>query len=228
MSPFFQKIVIVAESNAITFFFLRFLRRIKSVYRILFSSGSILKNSGWLKSSATLRPVDAQNQPIPWISYSAIHFLAERVSADMNILEYGSGNSTLWWSNRVLKVTSVEHDPIWHEKVSKGLPQNVNYIFRPLDDTDSYECSAQHTNELYDIIVVDGRRRVECIKQSISCLTPNGVIILDNSDRPRYSEGIELLIKSGFRKIEFKGLIAIGIHPVETTIFYKDENVLSI
>lgn len=38
----------------------------------------------------------------------------------MKIFEYGSGNSTLWWSEKVDSIISVEHDKQCFEKVSNN------------------------------------------------------------------------------------------------------------
>ena len=83
-------------------------------------------------------------------------------------------------------------------------------------------------NKTFDIILVDGRDRVNCIKQSIDCLTSNGVLILDDSQRDRYQEGIDFLHKKGFKSLEFEGLKAAHIGLSSTTIFYRTNNCFNI
>ncbi|QNH55640.1 MAG: hypothetical protein H2674_14390, partial [Limnospira indica BM01] len=69
-----------------------------------------LESSGWLKSLATGVPINFDSQPIPWYTYPAIEFIENKISSDFKVFEYGSGQSTLWWAERVLKVISVESD----------------------------------------------------------------------------------------------------------------------
>ncbi len=69
--------------------------------------------------------------PVPWITYDARRFLDSVLSGDMVGFEYGSGGSTLYLSSRLKHLTSVEHDKIWYEKVSRYIKskkiKNVDY-----------------------------------------------------------------------------------------------------
>ena len=58
-----------------------------------------------------MRAVDKKGDPIPWYTYPAIDFLLLRDYRDKNILEFGSGQSTLWWAARAKFVLSLEEDP---------------------------------------------------------------------------------------------------------------------
>ena len=42
-----------------------------------------------------------------------------------------------------------------------------------------------------DVIAVDGRDRVNCVKHAMPKLKPGGVLVLDDSHRPRYREAFE-------------------------------------
>ena len=86
----------------------------------------------------------------------------------------------------------------------------------------------QKQNKLYDIIIVDGRDRVNCCLNSVLKLKPSGVIVLDDSDRIAYSKGINGLLEQGFRKIDFWGISPGYINKKCTTIFYKAQNILGI
>src|SRR2546427_1382711 len=63
---------------------------------------------GHLKSAATLRSVDANGQPLPWITYPAIEFLKQLDLTDKTVFEYGCGGSTVYWSGVAKRVDSVE------------------------------------------------------------------------------------------------------------------------
>jgi precorrin-6B methylase 2 len=53
----------------------------------------------------------------PWLTFGAIKFIEKIVRSDMQVFEYGSGGSTLFWSERVNKVVSIEHNKEWYEKM---------------------------------------------------------------------------------------------------------------
>ena len=44
------------------------------------------------------KPVDKDGNPLPWISIPAIEILREKDLGDLFVFEYGSGNSTIWFS----------------------------------------------------------------------------------------------------------------------------------
>lgn len=188
----------------------------------------ILLTDGWFRSFREQASIDAQGEPLPWVTYPAIEFLRRRLRADMSVFEYGSGGSTLWWAKRVSEVVSVEHDRSWFEKLSSSIPANVSLFHIELNDGGRYSRKIAEYNGKFDIVVVDGRDRVNCLKNSLRALNPGGVIVLDNSDRPQYAAGVEWLMANGFRKIEFVGMAPIVHSKNETAIFYRDDNVLGI
>lgn len=68
---------------------------------------------------------------IPWLVFGSIDFLNDWLTKNMKVFEYGSGGSTLYFSNHVDSVYSVEHDPEWFTITRKAIAenslQNVNY-----------------------------------------------------------------------------------------------------
>src|ERR1051325_11413300 len=139
-----------------------------------------LKDKGWMGSVRDAMPLDASGRPIPWYTYGAIDFLDGRVKSNMRIFEYGSGNSTLWWSGRTRCVVSCEHDRAWHASMKARLPANVDYLLVELGDDGRYAKAITAHTEPFDIIVIDGRDRVNCAKASLASLKPDGVIVWDN------------------------------------------------
>src|SRR5215813_10406387 len=65
-------------------------------------------------------PLDLE---IPWFSYAAIDFLETFVGPEMNVFEYGSGGSTVFFARRARQVVSVEDNPKWYEWVKRRLEQ---------------------------------------------------------------------------------------------------------
>ena len=68
-----------------------------------------LTNSGWLASADKKESIDNEG-PVPWFTYPAIRMLEKIITPDLRVFEYGSGGSSIWWSERVNEVYSIEHD----------------------------------------------------------------------------------------------------------------------
>lgn len=187
---------------------------------------SALTKYGWFRSHHSGRSEDADGNPIPWYTYSFILFLEPRIKKSFRVFEYGSGNSTRWYASRVDRISAVEHDKEWIKIVSTLIPSNARVI--PAELGDEYVQAVSQEKKLYNIIVVDGRKRVKCTAFAVDYLTPDGVLILDNSERSWYQEAKDLMEKKGFRKIDFYGMAPIVGHETCSTVFYRDGNCLGI
>ena len=201
---------------------------LSSSYCLKYRAGP-LRDDGWFRSFREQSSVDAKGNPIPWITYPAIEFLGKRINSEMSVFEFGCGNSTLWFASRVKKVISVEHDKTWYEKIAPIVPENVTLTHIPLEYGGAYAKEiTSYKNNKFDIIVIDGRDRVNCAVNSLQSIKKTGVIIWDNSERTEYEEGIKILLDTGFRKLEFIGMCPIVNYKSETGIFYKDNNIFNI
>lgn len=183
---------------------------------------------GWSRSALEKKCIDVNGNPMPWYPYPFIDFIASHLRKDLSIFEYGSGSSTLFFSSKAGSVHAVEHNRDWYEKVIKEMPGNVQLVFIELEYGGKYCQEVIRRNQQYDIILIDGRDRVNCIKLSLQALSPEGVIILDNSEREEYAEGINFLKDHNFRSLKFEG-IAPGANTKQATmVFYRNGNCLEI
>ena len=196
---------------------------LRDLYRV-----GALRDSGWFRSMMGGRPVDANGDPLIWITYPAIDFLRRRLPHVTRVFEYGAGASTLWWSSRAGHITSVEHDAGWYEQVRARCPANVTLRHHPLDDAGGYPGTITSAGDPFDVIVIDGRQRVACARRAPEHLTDKGVIIWDNAERGRYEPGREHLAACGFRSVEFWGLAPCTTRLSCTAIYYRDGNLLGL
>ena len=187
-----------------------------------------LSQVGWLRSFRTGESVDRAGRPLPWYPYAATAFLEQRVTRHMSVFEYGSGSSTLWWSERVSRVVSCEHDRDWYERLRPRLPPNVEYMHVELEPGGDYSRAVSKYSCAFDVIVIDGRDRVACALNVPDALKPDGVIVWDDSDRQRYAPGCELLNAKGFARLDFTGLGPIRRQAWRTTVYYRPTNCLGI
>ncbi len=185
---------------------------------------------GWYKSAWQNASVDKDGQPIPWLTYPAIHYLESnsKVLKGATVYEFGSGNSTLWWAKKAKSVTSVEYFNKWFKKLGPSLPNNVSYVFAENNDTHDFANAILQEKNNFDIIIVDGRDRVQCALNAAQKLTKNGVIIWDNSERERYQTGVKKLHKLGFKQLEFFGPVPIDNKLEITSIFYRPNNLFDL
>ena len=200
----------------------------RAYHKLIWNKDSYLHTTGWMQSLRTSVPADRYANPIPWMNYSVIKFLEDRLKGDLVLFEFGSGYSTRFYAARARSVTSVEYDETWLKIISTQMPENVELVFQNKDVDGNYCRTIGATGKTFDVVVVDGRDRVNCVKQAIPSLTPRGVILLDDSQRDRYREGIEFAKQKGFRALDLEGLKATGKELNRTTIFYRDGNCLGI
>lgn len=185
-----------------------------------------LSSQGWFNSIETGMPVDDKGAPIPWYTYSSLHFLAARVSSKMKVFEYGSGNSTLWWSQKVTSLVSCEHDPVWFQKCQEKIPNTVDY--RLHEQAKDYTNTILEFKDTLDVVIIDGRHRVDCAENAVIALNHEGVVVWDNSDRAEYQAGYDYLIEKGFKRIDFWGLGPLNSYQWCTSLFYRTENCMGI
>jgi hypothetical protein len=181
-----------------------------------------LNQIGWTNSFYKKAPVDKNNNPLPWVSYSMIYFLEKYINKNMKVFEFGSGNSTLFFGKKVQKVVSVEHDLEWYEKISIISPKSVEIVYSELEYNGDYCRMIRNYNEKFDIIFIDGRDRVNCLKNSIDYLNDNGIIILDDSERSKYQEAFSFMKIKGFYSFTIYGISAGIFEFHETTVFYRN------
>ena len=186
--------------------------------------GKYLNETGWLTSFHLKESVDNQGRPIPWCSYPFIRFIEPRLTKQLDLFEFGCGNSTLWYAEKVHSIKSVDHDKGWVEKITERLPVNAVVLFRTLDDSDTYSKEILNEEKEYHIVIIDGRDRNNCVQTAVRKLAPDGVIVFDNTQLIEYATSMHFLKERGFLRLDFYGLLPIVPHENCTTIFYRQHN----
>ena len=104
----------------------------------------------------------------------------------------------------------------------------MEYLHHELVHGGEYSKTILRYNNAFDIIVIDGRDRVNCARNCLGALKDNGVVIWDNSDRDKYEEGYAYLVQNGFNRLDFDGLGPINCDGWRTSVFYRQNNCLGI
>lgn len=202
------------------------LKRVKTL--LSFAVKGYLSQIGWFKAFETKSAVGRDGEPIPWVTYSFIDFISDRIQKDHTVFEFGSGNSTLYYAKRAKKVVSVEHDEAWFAKISSSTAANSEMIFCELEKGGKYSKMPASMDTKFDIIIVDGRDRVNCCLESISALSESGVVVLDDSERDVYADAIKFFKNKGFKELSFSGISPGLFYNKSTSVFYRDTNCLGI
>jgi precorrin-6B methylase 2 len=183
----------------------------------------------WVKLFAPGR--SPLTEMIPWINFKAIDWLKLHLTKEMVVFEYGSGGSTLFFAQRVKKVTSIEHNKKWYKLVTKKIKQNnLKNCECILKEPENWELKTkaikgyssnkdmEHTFVKYvnsinnfkkkslDIVFIDGRARNSCISHAIPKIKKGGYLILDNSQRQEYTRTCSKLLGK-YKRTDFVGFV---------------------
>lgn len=172
---------------------------------------------GQYKSMQELGCIDRHGEPIPWYSYPAIEYIKQLDFSRKTVFEYGSGNSTLFWANRCLKLVSVEDNKGWFDKILPMLPSNVTYNF--IADKESYVELINTYAEFFDVIIIDGSHRYDCVGPALQKLNKGGIIILDNSDWNAKTS--KLLRDADLIEVDMSGFGPINGYTWTTSFYLK-------
>ncbi len=140
-------------------------------------------------------------------------------SQSINILEWGSGGSTVYFTDFLNKQginyswTSIEYNKRWYETVKEKVAGNskINLVLfdsgndkLKQDDTDmsEYVNYPKTLNTKIDLIFVDGRKRRSCLLTAREALNPTGVTILHDAERRYYHCALKKYPRSRFTGVK--------------------------
>lgn len=140
---------------------------------------------------------ERRNPDKPWLCPSSVRFCDQNLTRSMIGLEFGSGRSTAWFAEKLGRMVSVEHHPVWYKRVKARLVSrdltNVDYRLVLLDHPETtperpeyatvpgYVAVAdEFPDESLDLVVVDGHYRTNCIRRCLGKLRPGGLLLVDD------------------------------------------------
>ena len=134
---------------------------------------------------------------------AAIKRILSSYAPHVNILEWGSGGSTVYFTNflhsKGILYTwmSMEYNKLWYERISDLVKndKNVTLILFDVCNTsnkqpdipmDEYVVYPASLGKKYDFILVDGRKRRQCLLEAVKLLNPRGCVLLHDARRSYY------------------------------------------
>ena len=198
---------------------------IRSTATAVFTPVLFSYKSGHFRSSFKMAAVSRNGDVLPWYTYPAVDFLKHRTYADKTVLEFGGGQSTLWWADRAKYVVTFEGDRQWHDKLKGEIPANVELFCVSMESAEACENEvesliAKNRYESFDVIIVDGLYRTEMAGIAERMLSKNGIIILDNAESYEFYEKFH---DGGLSRVDFFGQAPGVILPHCTSILFKDQ-----
>jgi hypothetical protein len=118
----------------------------------------------------------------PCIVYKAQKALNRIINDNMLVIEFGSGQSTLWYANRCKRIISHETTDKWFQKIKKQLADS-NCRNAELVMWDGRSIKQDIKDPAPDLIIIDGASRAICVEYAVEVAKDSTWVYLDNSDK---------------------------------------------
>lgn len=169
----------------------------------------------------------------PWYTHGALDVISKWDLSDKVVVEWGGGDSTIWWAKKAKEVYSVDHNLEWAKYVMDKMYElelkNYVNIHIPTHEGDQTETRNEYV-EYYkrvkpNICIVDGVHRYECAEYAVKVLKPE-ILIIDNhqQDYVFMCPSLDILLE-GVRMERFiqENHTEHSGNPWATAIFYLNE-----
>ena len=112
------------------------------------------------------------------------------------VFEWGPGKSTELMGKlcQGAEIVSIENEAKWYREAVHKYSQYAQ-IYHAVESYVSWPLLPNKGK--FDLIFIDGRRRVECMIAAFLCLNKGGAIVLHDAERDRYKPGIDALCALG-------------------------------
>lgn len=165
-------------------------------------------------------PVSSDGSPVPWYTYPFHDYLLDLDCSTWKVLEFGSGQSTLYWASRAARVLAYEHSEEWKEKLLPQCPGNVE--IRLFEGERTLE-ELTHLGFVPDLVVVDGWKRGACAMRSIEAFGLESLYVLENSDW--FPQAAAAMRNAGLIELRFKGFGPINGYAWVTSLMISERSL---
>jgi hypothetical protein len=153
----------------------------------------------------------------PWWNDNAVRYLTGQLQPGDQVFEWGSGASTVWLCNQGAKVTSIEHDSDWVSNVIERCP-GADIRTVP-DSVQEYVAAIDgFADASFDVVIVDGLHRGDCLRRGAPKVKPGGLLILDDTDMSKNTR-LRRTALPGWGKVCLTGFKTSG--DVRQTTFFR-------
>jgi predicted O-methyltransferase YrrM len=118
---------------------------------------------------------------MPWFTLPTLEWLKSIDISQWKVFEYGAGYSTVWFRLNCKEVISIDSNEAWAQAMLAWFEDDKTKYIHSIANEKTY-------GELYDLIVVDGSWREECVNYCLDFLKPGGYLIIDNFGQEDYPQ----------------------------------------
>jgi hypothetical protein len=182
----------------------------------------------WLRDRFSSRGPAAQG--LPWIAWPCIDFLDAYVQPEHRVFEWGGGGSTIFFLRKGCRVTTVESSSEWAghieaeiRKLAEGVRGRWDLRFVPVtgnsDPAIEEYVGQSGVAAPWDLVMVDGWSRLNCLLGALPHVKPHGVLVLDNADQRQFENVPRLMV--GWERRAFRGLGVARSWVTQTDVYLK-------
>lgn len=175
----------------------------------------VFQGHGFPRTLKSKLPIAADGSCLPWYTYPAIEYCNQLDASSLNIFEYGSGNSSLYWAHKGANVWCVEDDPAWYDTMKGKSAQLRGISLRTTSE--AYASAIAEVGQQFDIVIIDGVWRNECAAETLAYVRKEGLVILDNSDW--YTDVAGVFRGHGYFQVDFNGFGPVNNYCWTTSVF---------
>ena len=107
---------------------------------------------------------------MPWYTVGMLEYLNTLDLSKKSVFEYGAGYSTMWWRSICKRAEAVDDSETWSAAVDCWFEYDKEYITQAILK--------------YNIVIIDGSYRKECLQYAIDNCAKGTMIICDNWLQP--------------------------------------------
>jgi len=186
----------------------------------IFNANGIILDYDTFKVASIITILKAKGlyQNKPMLSAPFLDWFDSYDFSDFNLVEFGSGNSTNYFAEKVEDVVSFETDINFYNNFKSGLFENVDYRFIQKYDLENKVPDIE-INDKTIVFIDSASNRFLLTKNIFKIKFPN-ILILDNSHD--YKNTCKFIYNQGYSEIPFWGLRFNEVEESCTSVFIKN------
>jgi len=131
---------------------------------------------------------------VPWMTPNQTVAILKLLQSHHIMLEWGAGGSTVLFSPFVKQYFSIEHVKDWFFAVRNSLIKHnvghnvvLTWVEVLNNDFKEYVRRVEDLKiQKFDIVLIDGRRRVHCAVEALAYINEDSYVILHDAEREKY------------------------------------------
>jgi len=186
----------------------------------IYSNGNIILDYDYFKIASIMTIIKAKGlyENKPMLSLPFLDWFESYDFSKFDLVEFGSGNSTNYFAEKVKNVISFETDIDYYNNLKPKLLNNVDYRFIEKDNLENKTPNIDISQKT--IVFVDcAANRFLTTKNIFNMGLPN-IFILDNSEALKNT--CKMIYEKGYLEIPFWGIRLMETQEACTSVFIKN------